>query len=141
MNKLIKNNKGSALLITMMVLAGALTAALGAANLVTPGIVMGRTQTQSTKAFFAAEAGAERALWKLRKDGFNGSHATCDPVLFVLRCMRINNNQCRVCTNNETKFTLSNGAIYQIQIDNTSGIVLYANGGYMDTKRKVEISY
>lgn len=65
-NKTIYNNNGTVLLMALMILAGILVVSLGMANLIIPGIKMGRIQGYSTKAYFAAEAGVERALWVRR---------------------------------------------------------------------------
>jgi hypothetical protein len=81
MRKLVeKNNKGTALLMTLLILTSILVVVLGAANLIVPGIKMSRTQAQSTKAFFASEAGVEKALWELRKNDYNIPEVDTDNV-------------------------------------------------------------
>ena len=64
-----KNNQGSTmLLMTFLVLASILTISLSLSAIVVNGLKMGANQVHSTKAFFAAEAGAERILWETRKE-------------------------------------------------------------------------
>ena len=66
MNKNKKNQTGVILLLTLFILTGILVIALSAADLVFAGIKMNRLSGYSGIAFFAAEAGMERALWEGR---------------------------------------------------------------------------
>ena len=69
--KLIRDRKkGTALMMTLLILTGALTISLIAADLIVNSIKAGRLQSYSAKAYFAAEAGAERSLWEVRKNSF-----------------------------------------------------------------------
>lgn len=61
---------GSALILTMFILAGMMMVAFGGAYLVLLGLKTGGIQSQSTKAYYGAEAGAERLLWELRQNGW-----------------------------------------------------------------------
>jgi uncharacterized protein (UPF0333 family) len=63
--------KGSALIFTMFILAGMLIVAMSGSYLILTGIIAGGIQSQSTKAYFAAESGAENILWQFRKDDAN----------------------------------------------------------------------
>jgi len=58
------NNKGSALLLTLLILTSILAVAIGAAAIVSQGLVLNRTQKWSTVSYYAAEAGVEKSLWK-----------------------------------------------------------------------------
>jgi len=62
-----KEREGSALALTMFILAGMLVVAMSGSYIVLLGIKASGVQSQSTKAYFAAESGAEDILWKLRK--------------------------------------------------------------------------
>ena len=65
LKNITKNNQGSTmLLMTILVLASILTISLSLSAIVVNGLKMGVNQVHSTKAFFAAEAGAERILWE-----------------------------------------------------------------------------
>jgi hypothetical protein len=59
---------GSALILTMFIMAGMLIVALGSAYVVLLGIRSGSTQAQSVQAYFAAEAGAEQLIRAVRID-------------------------------------------------------------------------
>lgn len=120
--------------MTVMVLASALTVALGAASLVTPGIVMSRTQNQSTKSFFAAEAGAERALWLLRKGSFND--ITCD---ITNKYIVFEQEGCGPYS--QGVYSLSNNAYYYVEYSAGAETILNSNGAFQDTKRRVELIF
>jgi hypothetical protein len=57
---------GSAMILTMFILAGMLIVAISGSYLVMIGIKAGGIQAQSTKAYFAAESGVEDILWQIR---------------------------------------------------------------------------
>lgn len=89
LNKIKNNQHGSTLLVlSMMVLAFILIMALGASAIVRNGLLMGRNQVESTKAFFAAEAGSERILWEVWQggivpgDGVAGDYCDTNPADF-----------------------------------------------------------
>lgn len=60
------NLPGSALMFTMFILSGMLIVAMSGAYIILTGIIAGGVQSQSTRAYFAAEAGAERLLYDFR---------------------------------------------------------------------------
>jgi hypothetical protein len=131
---LFKNNHGTALFMSLMILSGVLIVSLGAAGLVMSGIKQGRTQTHSTKAYFAAEAGAERALWEIRKNtaGLNSCNVN-DYIDFGPPV---------VCDSNEHAYSLSNNALYYV-IFKAGGVATttVSVGNFNDVKRSVEVSY
>lgn len=63
------NLPGSALIFTMFILSGMLIVAMSGAYIILTGIIAGGVQSQSTRAYFTAEAGAEKILWELRTQG------------------------------------------------------------------------
>lgn len=64
---LIRSKKGSALLLTLFILSSVLVVAIGGSSVIVAAIKMSGVQSESTKAYFAAEAGAERVLYEVRK--------------------------------------------------------------------------
>lgn len=56
--------------LTMFILAGMLLVALSGSYIILLGIKAAGVQSQSTKAYFAAESGAEELLWQLRQNGW-----------------------------------------------------------------------
>lgn len=72
LKKFKQNQLGfGAILVTMFVLSFILIVSLTASQIVETGLKMGQTQLNSTKAFFAAEAGAERILNDIRNNGYD----------------------------------------------------------------------
>ncbi len=63
-----KFKAGSAMILTMFILAGMLVVAMSGSYIIVSGIKAGGTQAQSTKAYFAAEAGLEDILYQVRKE-------------------------------------------------------------------------
>ncbi|MEK9129811.1 MAG: hypothetical protein AAB526_00185 [Patescibacteria group bacterium] len=60
------NQKGSAIFLVILVLAGILVATIGINNLVINGIRFSRNIAWSSPAYFAAETGMEQALYQIR---------------------------------------------------------------------------
>jgi hypothetical protein len=80
-----KDKKGSALALTMFILAGMLMSALGGSYVILLGIKAAGIQSQSTKAYYAAESGAERLLYGMRKNGYvSETISTSTPVFEAL---------------------------------------------------------
>lgn len=97
--------------------------ALGGASVVIAGLKMGGIQSQSTRAYFAAEAGAERLLYDFRK--------TSQFETTVL-----------VGTDNVFgTTTLSNGSSYIVNYDHFAPIIFTSIGTYENTKRSVELNF
>ncbi|MBI4812207.1 pilus assembly PilX N-terminal domain-containing protein [Candidatus Falkowbacteria bacterium] len=113
--------RGTALLMTLLILSGILVVTLGAASLVAQGILMGRTQARSTKAFFAAETGGENVLWEVRKNGYVLPEQNQEDVF---------------------NGALSNGAVYSVDYATSSPYVYFtSDGSYRQTRRSVEIGF
>ena len=62
--------KGSALALTMFILAGMMIVALSGSYIVMSGIKSAGVQSQSVRAYFTAESGAERALYEMRSQNW-----------------------------------------------------------------------
>ncbi|MFA5000453.1 MAG: pilus assembly PilX N-terminal domain-containing protein [Patescibacteria group bacterium] len=72
---------GSALILTMFILAGMLVIAMSGSYLVLLGIKAGGIQSQSMRAYFAAEAGMEYFLWELRQNGYEPDVVSATPIM------------------------------------------------------------
>lgn len=121
-NVSLSNQDGSALFITVMIMSSLLVAALSATNIIMASILTSGVQERSIKAYFAAEAGAERSLWDVRKNSF------------VLPA----SNQTGISSS-----TLSNGARYDVDYATSSSAVTFTSTGTFDTntRRTVEINF
>jgi len=114
--------RGSAMILTMFILAGMLIVAMSGAYIVLVGITASGLQAQSTKAYFAAEAGIELILWEIRKDGkVHGSEAGIHPL---------------VSGNLQTP-----GVSYEVYFTNFPFRTYMSIGSFMSTKRSVEVSF
>jgi hypothetical protein len=60
--------EGSALLLSLFIITSIVIIAMGGSSLALSGIKMAGVQSQSVKAYFAAEAGAEELLYRTRRD-------------------------------------------------------------------------
>lgn len=109
-----------ALLMTIMILNVIVVISLLAAKLITSGLQMSGTQARSTKAFFAAESGAERVLWEWRKNGWtipSGSNGVGD--IF--------------------SDTLLDGAVYSVDKGTSTTVIFQSHGTFGDLQRTVEL--
>jgi len=116
---IFKNKKGSALALTMFILAGMLTVALSGSYIILLGIKASGIQSQSTKAYFAAESGAERLLWELRQNSWPlPTTSTTSPVFSA---------------------ALPLGSSYSVYYVNFNPIIFKSIGDFNRTKRSVEL--
>jgi Tfp pilus assembly protein PilX len=115
------NQRGSALLMTVLILAGIITVALNAASVVMSGTILSGVQERSTLAFYAAESGAEKFLYEAR----------------------INNNLPATNVNNlYGTSTLSNNAKYIVDYGTTTlSISATSTGFFMETKRIIGLIF
>lgn len=161
MLKIKKNQSGAtAILLTFMMLSGITLVALITGDLVQNGIVASRTQVNSTKALFAAEAGIEQVLDSVWKGIPPGSTITCqgaDPdsgrVCFdtvsngVIDNWTGDPNYTNVCSDN----CVGNGLQDHQELNDAEYYILYeydaptttltSVGTYADVNRVVESAY
>ncbi len=133
-NVILKNNNGTILIMTILILTSILVVTLAAADLIVSGIKMSRTQERSTKAYFAAEAGAERVLWEARNNNFDSTSCNQDDYI------NFDTNPA-TCDSSEHSYSLSNNALYRVIFKGSVPIVFSCNGVYLNTARSVEVSY
>jgi len=137
LNNIIKNKKGStAILLTMMVLISIFSVTLITSSIINNNIKMGRDQVHSTKAFFAAESGAEKVLWEARVNNFNFSGCP------VGQYVNFDNNPA-VCGENVYSYSFSNNASTTVKYIKFDGDlhVLHSKGNYKEIQRRIEISF
>lgn len=118
-----KNKKGSALALTMFILAGMLIVAMSGSYIILIGLKASGVQSQSTKAYYAAESGAENVLWRLRKSGWK------KPIYFF------------GFTPNYPLYIndLSLGSRYYIYYIYPGPIIFTSVGEFNQTKRSIEL--
>jgi hypothetical protein len=121
--KLLRDKSGSALLITLFILTGVLMIAVGGSNIALSGVKQSIVQYQSVRAYFAAEAGAERALWEVRKNAFDLSISTPEPDVFG-------------------EEVLDNNSSYIVNYDTFQPDIIFTSiGDFESTKRSVQVTF
>jgi hypothetical protein len=117
-----KNQTGVILLLTLFILSGILVVALAAADLVFAGLKMNRLTGYSNLAFFASEAGLERALWEARKDSYDLPG--------------------EAQTNIFENLDLGNNSAYHVNYASSSSLITFTSvGNSSGVKRATEVSY
>lgn len=110
---------GSALALTMFILAGMLMVAMSGSTVILLGLKAGGIQAQSTKAYYNAESGIEKILWELNQNGFELPAPSLVEALFN-EPMREGN--------------------YQIYYTNFDPIIIFTSvGEFQQTKRSVQV--
>ncbi len=138
-NDFRKNNDGTVLFMTLLILTSMLTVVLGAANLVMLRIKMSGAQERSTIAYFAAETGIERTLWEIRQNSFElkrGDSSDCQVGNYVYF-----DNTPTVCDNSEHNYPLSNNALYNVVYSSNSPVTFTSTGIFSGLRRSVDIRY
>ena len=119
----LRNNNGTILFMSIIILTTILTAALGSASLMMSGIIISGNQTRSTQAYFAADAGIEESLWWARKS--DTSTTTLENDFYGV-----------------ASGTLSNAATYDVDYVTWGYIRNFTSSGvFNNTRRTVEAQY
>jgi len=117
MKRKTQKNKGSSLLLALLVLSTVLVIAFGMSRLMLGEIKLSKNIPQSLKAYYAAETGIEKFLYDARKGGGAVTIAKCSILL-------------------------DNNASYGVEIDTDKGITTIKSWGcYKDIRRAIEVSY
>ena len=137
-NRQLNNEQGStALLMAVMVLFSTLAIILAVSDVIRNRIDTNRTQINSTKAYFAAEAGAERALWEIRN---NSCETKSDDNCFVFT----DGSQCEksACTDSSASHSLTNSSNFKVRDEIDGGYTkLTCIGSYQGVSRAVELRF
>ena len=112
------NKSGSALILTMFILAGMMIVAFSGSYIVLVGIRSSGVQYQSTQAYFAAESGAEKLLYKLRRGEMILEDVSEQALL---------------------EGVLNSGANFNVFYINRVPIICESIGEHQKTKRSVEL--
>ena len=127
MNNIYKNSiinkKGSALMFTVFILTGMLVVAIAVGDLVISGLKMSRVQTDSTKAFYAAESGIEKTLYEVRQNEYD---------------LLLDGDQNDIFGGS---LSLDNGSSYVVNYASSTVSIFTSVGTYNNTRRSVQISF
>lgn len=125
MNKIKKEGqKGTALLMSVLILNTIIFVSLAVSQIGFSSIKMGRNEIISTKAYFAAEAGAERILWEFRKGSCSIDPQTC--------------NFSDIVENNG--YSSSNSSFYRVIAEPSSNVIFVSTGRVGEQYRTIELS-
>lgn len=102
----------------MFIMSGMLIVAMSGAYVIWLGIKAGGIQSQSTKAYYAAETGAEFFLYQL-KTGWSDYNQPSNTIIF--------------------SGALPSGATYKVYFVQFPPLVFQSIGEFQNTKRSVEI--
>ena len=112
------------MILTMFILAGMLVVAMSGSYIILVGIKAGGIQAQSTKAYFAAEAGLEDILYQVRRADLSHTKDDVDLVRPLI------------------EGTLETGASYkEFFTDYEPTRVFVSVGEYQSAKRSVEANF
>lgn len=118
------NQEGSAILLSLFILSAIMLIVFGGSSVIMSGLKMSGIESQSTRAYFAAETGAERLLYEYRKtefsSDFNWIQENADDVFVD---------------------TLPTGGAYTVNYGGLNPITFTSIGSFQDTKRSVELNF
>lgn len=131
-------------MMTVIILSGVLVVTLGASEIVKLGLRMGRTQLNSTKAFFAAETAAEQVLQEVWKNNIYLERLGAVPCV-ADDWVNFTNAQCagvEACCVGSPKIYALTDSNYGVIYNKTGNDVTFrAIGSSTDIQRIMEISY
>ena len=117
-----KNQKGVILILAIFILTSILVITLGAADLVFAGIKMNRLTGYSNLAFFASEAGLERALWEVRKNSYPLPNIDTNNIF--------------------SNGNIGNNSAYKVDYStSTPNVTFKSIGSYLGAKRSVQSTF
>ena len=118
----IKKNQGVALLMSILMLSGMLIVSLGIANLAIVSMKMNKAGSESSRSFFASDAGIEETLWKVRKNSYVLPTSTTESIIQ-------NNN-------------LLEEEEYRVNYSTTTNdIIVESFGKYKETHRGIQVIF
>jgi len=113
-------NPGSALLLSLFILTSIVIVAFSGATGVLANLKISGSVTRSFRAYFAAEAGAERLLYEVRKNGYDLGTYSEGNVFWG---------------------NLDNNSSYSVDYKSFAPIVFSSVGTFDKMKRSVEITF
>ena len=124
----MKNSKGIAFILTMLILTGLLALVLGISTLLVREIKLSQEIANSVLAYGAADTGIERFMYGVNKELL--SEGTC--------CCAAGDG----CSQVQNCYSASNGVNYTVCTKKaTSPIEIKSTGTFRGTKRSIQITY
>lgn len=125
--KVSANKAGSAIILVLFILSTVMIIIFASSSVVISGLKMGRIQSDSTHAYYAAESGAEKLLYSFRKRGFLEEIITKTPPVVVIAYER------------DTPYY--SPWSYEVEYNSYSPLIFTSIGSYAKTRRSVEITF
>ena len=119
-----RKEKASAIMLVLFILTGVMLVVFGSSSVIISGLKMGNIQSQSTRAYFTAEAGAERLLYEFRKNNIIDKIGESAPQEDIFPYYEINE-----------------GGSYIVNYDSFIPLSFTMIGTYEKTRRSVEVSF
>lgn len=119
-NKYKFNHSGSALLLSLFILTSIMVVAFSGASGILANVKISGAVTRSFRAYFAAEAGAERLLFEVRKNEYDLGAYSASQVF---------------------SGTLSNSSSYSVDYKSFAPTIFSSIGSFEKMRRSVEISF
>jgi hypothetical protein len=140
--KLSKNQTGAiAVLISVLIMSAILTVTLAASAIIQNGIIMGKTQVHSTKAYFAAEAGLERLLYDIRKNSFSGCSVDQHVIIGSPSTCSAGSPSPLASLSNQTTFDIQYKTPKPSLCPSVCSVSFYSFGSFSGVRRAVEVAY
>lgn len=139
--KIVNSQRGgTAILMTMMILGSVLFVVLATSDVIRNGMIASKSQVHSAKAYYAAESGAERILWEIRKNRLFTtepllSDSCTNPAYFCYDAATYGDiDDCDMACAPRSQELLSGEAVYTVTYSLGAEVVLTSTGTYVDPK-------
>lgn len=122
----IKNKRASAIMLVLFILSGIMIIVFGGSSVIISGLKMSSVQSQSTLAYFTAEAGAERLLYEFRKTPLFSTLGSSTPP---------------VQENIFGTYSVPEAGEYIVNYNSYNPLIFTSIGSYQRTRRSVEVTF
>ena len=119
-----KKIRASAIMLVLFILTGVMLVVFGGSSVIISGLKMGNIQSQSTRSYFTAEAGAERLIYELRRNNLLDNIGETAPQENIF-----------------SSYSVHEGGAYEVNYDSYSPLVFTILGIYENTRRSVEVNF
>lgn len=130
----IKNQKGGTIIImSFLILISILTVSMAVANIAISELKLGSAQTNSTKAYFAADVGAERFLYEVIENSYS-PWGSCNEGDYL-------DLDSHSCPGTSPTLSLGNGSTADVIYASTTAKIIRSEGKFQETKRNIELEF
>lgn len=144
MNKLKSQSGSTAILMTVLILGAVLTSVLTTSEIMRVNLIIDRDQLNSTKAYFAAEAGAETVMYEFRNDSNAVDEWECDGEYIITDPDYTADAYCDAAPADPMYDEFTNGTEYNIYQEYTASplhATTTVTGFFNNIERKVKLIF